>query len=402
MTVHNRTAWKARKPKGVTKLVPADVKFVAVHWPGSEGHLPVEDVAAQLRGWQDFHMDDRGWRDIAYNEAVDQNGDVWMLRGPNADGSVKDMGGEVYSILAVYGVPDTPSQAMLATIKERVALAQKTYTKAKVVGHRDLKSTDCPGDKVYDWLQHGMPLEGTTPEPDPEPDPEPEPAGRDDLFRFATYNAQLPQFDGGPVGDDIRFLRNVLKPSILAMQEVNEKYREAIEAHAGFNYYTGKTLLLGWLPKKWHQGEIIKDLLDTPYHGVVGTELTSLENKRSLVAATGHGLPNDAFPKTWSKEKVLKEKLDAITGMIDVLDKYPRVVVGGDWNVPDVRPIFLKRGYTLASPFISTVDGSGTKRYDLVFVKGLVIRAQGQVIPTDASDHHGVLAHLTLPGKDLS
>lgn len=392
MTVHNRSAWTDRAPKGTTKLVPSAVRFIAVHWPGSAGKLPVAKVAAQLKGWQDYHMDVKGWRDIAYNEAVDLNGDTWILRGPNEDGSVKDMGGEVYSILAVYGVDDTPTEAMKAAIKERVALALEEYPDAVVVGHRELRSTDCPGDAIFGWLKKGMPLDT----------PPPPPSDRGDKFRFATYNAQLPQFDGGPVSDDLAFIRGVLKPSILAGQEMNEKYREAIEAHAGFNYWTGKTLLLGWLPKKWDQGAIIKDLLDTPYHGVVGTTLTSLENGNSLVAATGHGLPNDAFPKTWSAEKKLKEKLDAITGMVDVLDSYERVVVGGDWNVPDVRPIFLKRGYVLASPFISTVDGRKEKRYDLVFVKGLTIRSPGQVFPTRASDHHGVLAHLTLPGKELS
>lgn len=157
--VHPRSDWTARKPKGTTALVASAVKWIAVHWPGSSGSLAKKDVRALLRGWQGYHMDSRGWRDIAYNEAVDLTGEAWTLRGNVADGSVANLGGQVYSILAVLGTSDTPTDAMLATLAERIAVARKRYPNAKVVGHRDLKSTDCPGSKLAAWLKAGMPLD---------------------------------------------------------------------------------------------------------------------------------------------------------------------------------------------------------------------------------------------------
>lgn len=230
-------------------------------------------------------------------------------------------------------------------------------------------------------------------------DQEPLPDLDGDLFRFGSYNAQLPQFGGGPVSQDIQFLRSTLKPSICALQEVNEKFRLAIEEELDWNYWTAKTLGLFWMDSKWGHGEIIKDLLDTPYHGLVGTELTSQENGNTLVAASAHGLPNDAFPKSWSKAKKAQAKLDAIKDIISVLDQYPRVVIGGDWNIAAAREIFLSKGYTLVTPYVDTLDIPGDQRYDMVVAKGIPARTKGSVHKTEASDHHGLLANLTLPGK---
>ncbi len=235
----------------------------------------------------------------------------------------------------------------------------------------------------------------------PVPSPTPEAAERDVKFRFATFNMQLPQFGGGPVGEDVSFIKNVLRPSILACQEVNEDYRKVVESDAGFNYYTDKTLLLGWLPAKWKHGAVIKAPLGTAYHGLVGTELTSMVSGNSLIAASLHGLPSASFPSGMSSGERLKAKLSAIDAMVSELDCYPRVVIGGDWNVQDARGLMYDHGFRLASPYAPTLDASEA-RYDLVFIKGLEARSGGYIHKTDASDHHGVLANLTLPGKALS
>lgn len=162
-TIHPRRDWTSRAPKGTTALVASAVRYIAIHWPGSNGSLSPTNTAGYLRGWQDYHMDVRGWRDIAYNEAVDQQGEAWTCRGENADGSVSGMGGKVYSILAVLGTNDSPTEDMLVTIAARAAAALKRYPNAKIVGHRDLKSTECPGADVYAWLKQGMPTgTGTT------------------------------------------------------------------------------------------------------------------------------------------------------------------------------------------------------------------------------------------------
>jgi len=123
-------------------------------------------VIGCLRGWQDWHMDGRGWTDIAYNEAVDQNGDVWILRGDYKDGATKNYGGRTYSILAILGTDDTPTDAQLATLRQRAELHRgRAAAGCDVLGHRDLiHGTECPGELVYRWIHGGMPV---TPSPPP-------------------------------------------------------------------------------------------------------------------------------------------------------------------------------------------------------------------------------------------
>lgn len=159
-TIHQRTDWTKRLFRSRVALRFSDVKHVVIHWPGSKGHLLLAKVAGYLRGWQDWHMDGRGWTDIAYNEAVDQNGDVWILRGDYRDGATKNYGGRSYSILAVLGTDDTPSDAMLATLADRANAAQaRSAAGCRIVGHRDLiTTTECPGDALYGWIHAGMPL----------------------------------------------------------------------------------------------------------------------------------------------------------------------------------------------------------------------------------------------------
>src|SRR5699024_12652571 len=57
---------------------------VALHYPGSRGTIGTESeaqTAARLEGHRRQHVNGNGWKDIAYNVAVDQRGNVWTLRG---------------------------------------------------------------------------------------------------------------------------------------------------------------------------------------------------------------------------------------------------------------------------------------------------------------------------------
>ena len=80
-----RSAWNARPPNaGPGNLTVSRVEGAVIHWPGTGSTSVIHSqaaVASALRGWQDYHMDTRGWSDIAYQVAVDQSGRAWTLRG---------------------------------------------------------------------------------------------------------------------------------------------------------------------------------------------------------------------------------------------------------------------------------------------------------------------------------
>lgn len=160
-----RSAWGARDPKpGPGPLDPARVEGVAFHWPGTTSSTPITSLAAvasALRGWQAYHMDDRGWSDIAYQVAVDQAGRAWTLRGlrtqSGANGNT-DVNERYGAILLVLVQGEQPSEAMKATARAVVADFRRLYPKGiKAVGHKDVRpeGTDCPGPAAYAALQRG-------------------------------------------------------------------------------------------------------------------------------------------------------------------------------------------------------------------------------------------------------
>lgn len=160
-TVLSRAEWGARPPKGTpTRVSWPSIRCVDIHWPGSKGHLPTDKagVAAALRGWQRFHQDGRGWRDIAYNIAVDLAGRVWELRGWDVqDGGVAGRADDL-TILLVIGADDE----LTDTLKASVLWVMREMERRKGAPlvrtwHGALTSTDCPGPRAIAWGRAGFP-----------------------------------------------------------------------------------------------------------------------------------------------------------------------------------------------------------------------------------------------------
>jgi hypothetical protein len=123
---------------------------------GSRRIFAQADVARALRGWQDYHMDDRGWSDIAYQVAVDQAGRVWTLRGlqtrSGANGD-EDANLAYGAALLVLGSGESPTGAMINATRQVIADFRRLYPKAtEIRPHSAVRveytgsGTDCPGD----------------------------------------------------------------------------------------------------------------------------------------------------------------------------------------------------------------------------------------------------------------
>lgn len=150
-----RSAWNARPPNGGPgSLTVSRVKGAVIHWPGTSSKTPIhskEAVASALRGWQNYHMDNRGWSDIAYQVAVDQTGRAWTLRGlrtqSGANGNA-ELNEDYGAILLVLIAGEQPSAAMKATVRGVVSDFRKIYPKGTAIRpHSAVRpdGTDCPG-----------------------------------------------------------------------------------------------------------------------------------------------------------------------------------------------------------------------------------------------------------------
>lgn len=172
--VHERTPVSRMKPRIIPRsrwtttksnAVPAkaaQIEGVALHYPGTPGTIGLESeaqTAARLEGYRRQHVNANGWKDIAYNVAVDQRGNVWTLRGVSrqAGANGTTAGNRAYgAILLLIGNNETPSAAMIAGVQYAARLWDARYKGVKYMRpHSYFVRTACPGSPVRRLLNDG-------------------------------------------------------------------------------------------------------------------------------------------------------------------------------------------------------------------------------------------------------
>lgn len=165
----SRAGWGARAPRGRTSLNnPQGCTF---HYEGPRmGSFPHSSCATKVRAIQNFHMDGRGWTDIAYNEVVCPHGVIFEGRGADirsAANGTNAGNGASHAICALTGVGDAHPMELFIGLKAARQILMSAGTGARTWCHRDWKSTSCPGDPIFNWQRAGMPTSGTVPPVDP-------------------------------------------------------------------------------------------------------------------------------------------------------------------------------------------------------------------------------------------
>ena len=180
--VHLRTEWGARAMNG-TPSYASSLKLAVVHHSASGNTYTQAQVPSVLRSIQAYHMDGRGWSDIAYNFVVDKFGTIWEGRGGGIDRPVVGahaMGFNTSTVgvmvLGDYSQPGVvPGAATLESVSKVVGwkfamhgISPTTRTPftsggstsiaagvvvdlPRVVGHKDVGATGCPGS-IYGYL----------------------------------------------------------------------------------------------------------------------------------------------------------------------------------------------------------------------------------------------------------
>lgn len=172
----SRADWGARRPKATASIAASEPS--TIHWNGPKVPDRSHDkCAALVRGIQNFHMDGRGWSDIAYNFVVCRHGYVFEGRGCNARSGAngKSAWNKVsYAVMFLGGETNAFPEEARRSIREVVGwLNRVTSAPNRAKCHRDWKSTACPGDVIAQWVKSGMPL-AKRPSPTPEPTQEEE------------------------------------------------------------------------------------------------------------------------------------------------------------------------------------------------------------------------------------
>ncbi|XP_068601583.1 peptidoglycan recognition protein 5 [Brachionichthys hirsutus] len=160
MAVVTRSQWGAAAPLR-REFLKGPAQRVVIHHTATQKCTCFEECKKQLISIQRDHMTKRHFDDIGYNFLVSDDGTVfegrgWGVVGAHAKGYNHDSVG-----IAFMGnfTNDTPSTESLSAVKELLSGASQEFLQKAFVlqGHRDLKSTACPGDRLYAKLPDLLP-----------------------------------------------------------------------------------------------------------------------------------------------------------------------------------------------------------------------------------------------------
>jgi hypothetical protein len=144
----SRAQWGARPPKGRSTIPTPSRDLWLHHTAGSE-----PDGPAGVRAVQNFHMDRRGFLDIAYSFVVDRQGVVFEGRGAGVQGGHTAGHNRTSHAICVLGNYETqqPTGAAVRAVADLVAYGHsRGWWPARLSGgHRDVGSTACPGKHLY-------------------------------------------------------------------------------------------------------------------------------------------------------------------------------------------------------------------------------------------------------------
>lgn len=169
----SRAQWGARPATLAEPLDGTQVDGLAFHWPGwksgSDAIRGVVAVSAALRSWQRMHMVVSGNRDIAYQVAVDQDGNRYELRGLDGQSAAngdEDVNRRFGAVLLVLAPGEIPSEAMIREVQNVVRDHRALFPKSiQILGHQDVRPepTACPGAIVMRLIGEGAFEPGPTP-----------------------------------------------------------------------------------------------------------------------------------------------------------------------------------------------------------------------------------------------
>ena len=133
------------------------MRGVAVHYTGTnadEQRLH-RNCAARVRAIQRFHMEEKGWLDIAYNHVFCRHGFVFVGRGfgaRSAANGTADSNDRYFAICFLgddsVGRADITAEARRA-FRQLIREYRRRYRPAREVRpHSDFYATGCPGDEL--------------------------------------------------------------------------------------------------------------------------------------------------------------------------------------------------------------------------------------------------------------
>ncbi|XP_065337954.1 peptidoglycan-recognition protein SC2-like [Cloeon dipterum] len=156
-TIITRDGWGARPATRRTNL-RRPVPFVLIHHSAGNNCDNLSKCTSTVRNIQAYHMDSRRWSDIGYNFLIGGDGSVFEGRGWTRQGSHEpkyNANGLGICFLGNFQ-GEAPTAAAIESAKRLIDCGVSTNmisNNYKLIGHRQAKSTECPGNNLYNLIK---------------------------------------------------------------------------------------------------------------------------------------------------------------------------------------------------------------------------------------------------------
>ena len=147
MDLIRRDAWGASPPRGKPSAIAAPVKDLFLH------HSAGADNGRQsVQAIQRFHMQSRGWADIAYTWIYSPKERAWFEgRGPGVAGAHTRNHNRTSHAVCVLGnfEVSSPPPHVIVDLAEWARWHGTTWGPDQYRGHREVGATACPGKQLF-------------------------------------------------------------------------------------------------------------------------------------------------------------------------------------------------------------------------------------------------------------
>jgi hypothetical protein len=173
-----RSCWNAKSPCGSPTQMSALNRAVVHHTASSSDYATagINESKGNVRGVQNYHMDVNGWCDIGYHFLADKHGNMFSGRSNSVDdrpqGAHDGCNSQSFGFTALgyYHPPhnNAATDALVNALEKLIAWRMpggwnptgggSSYCGGgtdKIMGHRQVKATACPGDKLYSKIKDG-------------------------------------------------------------------------------------------------------------------------------------------------------------------------------------------------------------------------------------------------------
>lgn len=131
-----------------------DIKYIVVHCSATKPSMDIG--AAEIKKW---HVENNGWSDIGYHKVIRRSGDVENGRNEEVPGAhARGYNSNSIGVCLVGGIDDNGKSDANFTLQQYISLADLLddlllrYPNAKLLGHRDISTKDCPCFDVKAFL----------------------------------------------------------------------------------------------------------------------------------------------------------------------------------------------------------------------------------------------------------